>query len=253
MLARALNPFHYPTFAYLPLVPEVMLPLPCRKPSPRSAGRCQIRRGFPTLYHSFWNPAGKRPRWTTLIIEEQKWQRRLLHQHLPHTIFYRSVCGQMATKGPSVEILLPPSSTNSTASFRFYHLWQAASGWWHSVRIDDALAQQLLQELVGEREVSASRGYSLASRAEENKRIYGIHFDDDDADDHDWAGKLLSLSRFPSKWVNELTALAFLSIEVAVKVRPYHKILTAFSNTHFLSRPKGRVLLFHSRNLKQWN
>lgn len=111
VLARALNPFHYPTFAYLPLVPEVMLPLPCRKPSPRSAGRCQIRRGFPTLSHSFWNPAGKRPRWTTLIIEEQKWQRRLLHQHLPHTIFYRSVCVQMATKGPSVEILLPPPQT----------------------------------------------------------------------------------------------------------------------------------------------
>ena len=82
-----------------------------------------------------------------------------------------------------------------------------------------------MQELVGEREATICRRYTLASHAEEDNRIFGVDFDGehvqvDDDDDEDWAGKLLSLSRFPSKWVNELTALAFLSIEVAVKVKP---------------------------------
>ena len=86
-----------------------------------------------------------------------------------------------------------------------------------------------MQELIGEREATISRCYTLASRTEEDKRIFGVNFEDDehvqveDEDDEDWAGKILSLSRFPSKWVNELTALAFLSIEVAVKVQTYPK------------------------------
>lgn len=108
-------------------------------------------------------------------------------------------------------------------SSRYRQITRAACSWYYMVRLDEREAESLFNELT-----YINLTGEPISKKEEDDRIFGcdvINFDyaesypynEEDGESTDFAGRLLCLHKFPSRWFIEATGILACSLSLCVK------------------------------------